>query len=73
MSKCVNCVAAALAVLGLLPTPGAAQSYPAKSVKLVVGFAPGGAADFVSRTFQDALSKELGQPVIVEKDRKSVV
>ena len=66
MSKCVNCVAAALAVLGLLPTPGAAQSYPAKSVKLVVGFAPGGAADFVSRTFQDALSKELGQPVIVE-------
>ena len=66
MSKCVNCVAAALAVLGLLPTPGAAQSYTAKSVKLVVGFAPGGAADFVSRTFQDSLSKELGQQLIVE-------
>ena len=35
-------------------------------MKLVVGFAPGGAADFVSRSFQDALSKELGQPIIVE-------
>jgi tripartite-type tricarboxylate transporter receptor subunit TctC len=35
-------------------------------VKLVVGFAPSGAADFVSRVFQDPLSKELGQPLVVE-------
>ena len=66
MSKCASCVAAVFAVFGLLSTPGAAQSYPSKPVKLVVGFAPGGAADFVSRTFQDSLSKELGQQVIVE-------
>ena len=66
MSKCASCVAAVLAVLGLLPTPGAAQTYPARSVKLVVGFAPGGAADFVSRTLLDSLSKELGQQLIVE-------
>jgi tripartite-type tricarboxylate transporter receptor subunit TctC len=58
--------AAALAAVGLLPTVGSAQPYPARPVKLVVGFAPGGAADFVSRSFQDALSKELGQPIIVE-------
>src|SRR5260221_4678242 len=48
------------------PAPGSAQSYPAKPVKLVVGFAPGGAADQVGRAYQDALSKALGQPLIVE-------
>ena len=57
---------ALLLAIGLLPVAGGAQPYPAKAVKLVVGFAPGGAADFVSRTFQDALSKELGQPIVVE-------
>ena len=57
---------ALLVAIGLLPAAGSAQPYPAKPVKLVVGFAPGGAADFVSRTFQDALSKELGQQVVVE-------
>jgi len=55
-----------LAAIGLLPGLAGAQPYPAKPVKLVVGFAPGGAADFVSRSFQDALSKELGQPIVVE-------
>ena len=55
-----------LLALGLLPTMASAQPYPSRPVKLVVGFAPGGAADFVSRSFQDALSKELGQPIVVE-------
>ena len=55
-----------LLTLGLVAAPVAAQPYPARPIKLVVGFAPGGAADFVSRTFQDALSKDLGQPMVVE-------
>ena len=55
-----------VALLGLLPTLALAQSYPARPVKLVVGFAPGGAADFVARSMQDGLSKELGQPIIIE-------
>src|SRR4026209_2678548 len=50
----------------ILPALAGAQSYPSKPVKLVVGFAPGGAADFVARSFQDGLSKELGQPIIIE-------
>ena len=63
MSKWNFCV---LLALGLLPNMASAQPYPSRPVKLVVGFAPGGAADFVSRSFQDALSKELGQPIVVE-------
>jgi tripartite-type tricarboxylate transporter receptor subunit TctC len=53
-------------LLLLLPTLAAAQPYPSRPVKLVVGFAPGGAADFVARAFQDGLTKELGQPIVIE-------
>ena len=58
--------AAVCIAIGLLPVGAGAQTYPARPVKLVVGFAPGGAADFVSRTFQDSLARALGQPIVVE-------
>ena len=41
-------------------------AYPNKPVRLVVGFAPGGAADYVARAMSDAMGKSLGQTVIVE-------
>ena len=43
-----------------------AQAYPAKPIRLVVGFAPGGAADFVARALGDALGRVLGQSIVIE-------
>lgn len=41
-------------------------SYPTKPIRLVIGFAPGGAADYVARAMSDALGKALGQPIVVD-------
>lgn len=43
-----------------------AQTYPAKSIKLIIPFPPGGTTDIVGRIVADKLGKELGQPVVVE-------
>ena len=49
---------------GLVPVH--AQTYPAKPVRLVVGFPPGGATDVVARTISQKLGEALGQSVIVD-------
>lgn len=41
-------------------------SYPNKSIKLIVGFAPGGAADYVARNVGVALGQALGQSIVIE-------
>ncbi len=44
----------------------AAQQFPTRPVKLVVGFTPGGGVDIAARTLAPKLSELIGQPVIVE-------
>jgi len=43
-----------------------AQAFPSKPLKIVVGYPPGGSGDFLTRMAADELSKDLGQPVVVE-------
>jgi len=55
-----------LLCLLVFSTQALAQAYPSRPLRLVVGFAPGGAADFVARTLQEPMSRDLGQPIIVD-------
>lgn len=50
----------------VVASPLHAQTYPAKPVKLLQGFAAGGNADTIARVVAQGLSQELGQQVIVE-------
>ena len=43
-----------------------AQAWPAKPIKWIVPFAPGGTTDILARTIGDKLAVALGQPVIIE-------
>jgi len=50
----------------LAQTRGGAETYPSSAVTLVVPFSAGGGVDIVGRILGQALSKELGQSVVVE-------
>lgn len=41
-------------------------SWPTKPIRLIVPYTPGGSTDIVSRTVFEAVSKRLGQPVVIE-------
>jgi tripartite-type tricarboxylate transporter receptor subunit TctC len=59
-----------LALSGMVGTTGLvmaqAPEWPAKPIRLVVGYPPGGSGDFITRVAADELSKELGVSVVVD-------
>lgn len=60
----IACAAALLACM--LPTGADAQAWPAKPIRMVVPYAPGGSTDLVARMVSQKLSEALGQPVIID-------
>jgi tripartite-type tricarboxylate transporter receptor subunit TctC len=57
---------AALALAALAADLAAAQTYPVRPIRMVVGFAPGGPADVMARLIGQRMYALLGQPIVVE-------
>ncbi|MEI6159268.1 MAG: tripartite tricarboxylate transporter substrate binding protein [Roseococcus sp.] len=57
---------ALLALPALLPGIAAAQEFPNRPVRMIIGFSPGGGVDIVARLIAPRLSEALGQPFLVE-------
>lgn len=58
--------AVALALAGACGLAAAQAAYPTKPITMIVPFPPGGLADIVARPVAEAMSRELGQTVVIE-------
>jgi tripartite-type tricarboxylate transporter receptor subunit TctC len=63
-----SAIAALLAAISLSPATGFAQAanWPTRAITMVVPFPPGGLADLVARPVAEAMSRDLGQAVVIE-------
>ena len=59
-------LAAGAAVLPAVSTVAKAQAYPARPIRLIVGYTPGGSADLTARLMGQWLSERLGQSFVIE-------
>jgi tripartite-type tricarboxylate transporter receptor subunit TctC len=57
---------AAAALAACAPVAAQAPAWPSRPITLIVPFPPGGLADIVARPVAEALSRELGQSVVIE-------
>jgi tripartite-type tricarboxylate transporter receptor subunit TctC len=58
--------ALALPLLAALPHAGRAETFPAKAIRIIVPFAPGGSGDITSRLIGKYIEDKTGQPFVVE-------
>lgn len=65
MKKIVTVAAVCLLVL-CAAFPAAAQEWPQRTIRIIIGFAPGGGTDIVGRILAQSLQEKLGQPVVIE-------
>jgi tripartite-type tricarboxylate transporter receptor subunit TctC len=63
ITRFATAVIAVTLTMGAVPT---ADAFPDKSIRLIVGFPPGGSSDAMARIVQQGLEKQLGQPVVIE-------
>jgi tripartite-type tricarboxylate transporter receptor subunit TctC len=56
----------ALLLLAATALPAEAQDYPVRPVRLIVAFAPGTTSDIIGRIFAEKLTRQMGQPFVVE-------
>jgi tripartite-type tricarboxylate transporter receptor subunit TctC len=56
----------ALVLLALTPLAAPAQGYPSQTVRIIVGFPPGGTTDVIGRLIAQELTESLGRAVVVE-------
>ena len=59
-------VAIVIASVTWLAGPATAETYPTRTIRLIVPYAPGGATDVVGRRVGQRLSEVVGQSVVVE-------
>jgi tripartite-type tricarboxylate transporter receptor subunit TctC len=65
MKTGIEAVVAALALL-VVPATVSAQSYPNKTIRMIVTFPAGGGVDFMARVIGQKLSERLGQQVVID-------
>lgn len=59
-------VAIAASAAALLPGPAAAQSYPARPIRVIVPFAAGSTTDIIARAITDKMAASMGQQLVVD-------
>jgi tripartite-type tricarboxylate transporter receptor subunit TctC len=64
--RALHMAAAGTVALLMVPSIASAQTYPARPVRIVVGFAAGGTGDLLARLIGQWLSERFGQPIIVD-------
>ena len=66
MIRSLLCATAMIALTGVAASGASAQNYPSRTIRILVGFPPGGATDVVARLAAAKLAENMGNSIIVE-------